>query len=64
MYILNGAGYIEFADNKKYFGKNDTIRIEPKENHSIVATENTILHEISTPHLDDTIRVKDYYQVR
>jgi NDP-sugar pyrophosphorylase family protein len=64
MYILNGAGYIEFNDNKEYFGKNDTIRIEPKEQHSIVATENTTLHEISTPHLDDTIRVKDYYQVR
>jgi NDP-sugar pyrophosphorylase family protein len=64
MYILNGAGYIEFNNNKKYFGKNDTIRIEPNEQHSIVATENTTLHEISTPHLDDTIRVKDYYQVR
>jgi NDP-sugar pyrophosphorylase family protein len=64
MYILNGAGYIEFADHKNYFGKNDTIRIEPNEHHSIVATENTTLHEISTPHLDDTIRVKDYYEVR
>jgi NDP-sugar pyrophosphorylase family protein len=64
MYILNGAGYIEFDNNKEYFGKNDTIRIEPNEQHSIVATENTTLHEISTPHLDDTIRVKDYYQVR
>jgi NDP-sugar pyrophosphorylase family protein len=64
MYILNGAGYIEFTDHKEYFGKNDTIRIEPNEQHSIVATENSTIHEISTPHLDDTIRVKDYYKVR
>lgn len=64
MYIVSGAGYIEFEERKEYFGKNDTIRIEPEEVHSIVSTENTVLHEISTPHLDDTIRVKDYYKVR
>ncbi len=64
MYIVSGAGYIEFEERKEYFGKNDTIRIEPEEVHSIVATENTVLHEVSTPHLNDTIRVKDYYKTR
>ncbi|HMK53462.1 MAG TPA: sugar phosphate nucleotidyltransferase [Methanobacteriaceae archaeon] len=64
MYILSGAGYIEFEDRKEYFGKNDTIRIKPLENHTIVAMENTTLHEISTPHPDDTVRVKDFYPVR
>lgn len=61
MYIISGAGYIEFEDRKEYFGKNDTVRIEPGEPHSIVAMENTVLHEVSTPHLDDTVRVNDYY---
>ena len=61
MYIISGAGYIEFENKKEFFSKNDTIRIEPNERHSIVATENTILHEVSTPYLDDTIRVKDNY---
>ena len=61
MYIISGAGYIEFEDRKEYFGKNDSIRITPGVVHSIVATENTVLHEVSTPYLDDTIRVKDYY---
>ncbi|MGI6465900.1 MAG: sugar phosphate nucleotidyltransferase [Methanobacterium sp.] len=64
MYIISGSGYIEFEDRKEYFGKNDTIRIKPMENHTIVAMENTILHEISTPHPDDTVRVKDYYGTR
>jgi NDP-sugar pyrophosphorylase family protein len=64
MYIVNGTGYIEFEDHKEYFGKNDTIRIEPGKTHSIVAMENTVLHEVSTPHLNDTIRVKDYYSAR
>jgi NDP-sugar pyrophosphorylase family protein len=64
MYIVSGAGYIEFEDRKDYFGKNDTIRIKPHEKHSIVAMENTVLHEVSTPHLDDTERVKDFYETR
>ncbi|MBM4241872.1 MAG: cupin domain-containing protein [Euryarchaeota archaeon] len=61
MYIVKGAGYIEFEDKKEYFGINDTIRIEPNEPHSIVAMENTLLHEVSTPHLEDTVRIEDFY---
>ena len=61
MYITKGTGYIEFEDRKEYFGVNDTVRIEPGIRHSIVATENTVLQEVSTPFLDDTIRVDDFY---
>lgn len=61
MYIVNGSGYIEYENKKEYFGKNDTMRIEPGESHSIVAMENTVIHEVSTPHLDDTVRIKDFY---
>ena len=61
MYILSGAGFIEFEDRKEYFGPNDSVRIKPGIVHSIVATENTVLHEVSTPYLDDTVRVKDLY---
>ena len=62
MYILSGSGYIEFEDRKEHFSKNDTIRIVPGVKHTIVATENTILHEVSTPYINDTIRVIDYYK--
>ena len=61
MYIISGAGYIEFEDKKEYFNENDTIRIKPNVKHTIVATENTTLYEVSTPHPDDTTRVIDYY---
>ena len=64
MYILSGSGYIEFEDRKEHFGVNDTIRIKPNVVHSIVATENTKLQEVSTPFLDDTIRVNDYNYTR
>ena len=61
MYILSGSGYIEFEDRMEYFSKDDSIRIQPGVVHSIVANENTILHEVSTPYLDDTVCVKDFY---
>ncbi|WP_424357875.1 sugar phosphate nucleotidyltransferase [Methanocella sp. MCL-LM] len=64
MYIMSGVGYIEFEDHKEFFQKHDTIRIEPDVPHTIVATENTVLHEVSTPFLEDTVRLKDYYNVR
>lgn len=64
MYIMSGVGYIEFEGHKEFFQKNDTIRIEPNVPHTIVATENTVLHEVSTPYLEDTVRIKDYYNLR
>ena len=62
MYIMEGTGYIEFNDHKQHFARNDAIRIEPNVPHTIVATENTVLHEISTPHINDTVRIKDFYE--
>jgi len=61
MYVNSGRGYISFDGRVEYFSKNDKIHIEPKTPHSIVALENTILYEFSTPHIDDTTRLKDYY---
>ena len=49
------------AVKKEYFSKNDSIRIQPGVVHSIVATENTLLHEVSTPYLEDTVCIEDYY---
>lgn len=61
MYIQSGRGYIKFEDSIEYFSKNDNIRIEPKTPHSIVALSNTVLYEFSTPHIEDTVRLEDYY---
>lgn len=62
MYIMDGSGYIEFEDHKEHFARNDSIRIQPTVPHTIVATDNTVLHEVSTPHIDDTVRIKDFYE--
>lgn len=64
MYVIEGMGYVEFDDHTEPFSKNDTVRIEPNTPHRIVATESTVLYEVSTPHLDDTVRIRDYYRAR
>ena len=61
MFIMGGSGYIEFEDRKERFVRNDAIRIKPNIPHTIVASENTIIHEVSTPDLEDTVRLKDFY---
>ncbi len=62
LYIVRGSGFVEFEDRKEYFGINDTVRIKPKVPHSIVASENLIIHEVSTPHPEDTVRIEDFYE--
>ncbi len=61
MSITKGSGYIQFKDKREYFKKNDNVRIKPKVPHSIVALENTLLQEVSTPHPVDTVRIEDKY---
>lgn len=62
MHLISGSGYILSEDGgKNMMKKDEVIRIKPKTLHSIVATNNLVLMEYSTPHLEDTVRVKDYY---
>ena len=64
MYVVEGAGYVEFEDHTQPLKKNESVRVEPNTPHRIGATENMTLYEVSTPHLDDTVRIKDYYRAR
>jgi NDP-sugar pyrophosphorylase family protein len=62
--VLSGSGFVEFKGRKVNFKKRSKIRMKPNTVHSVVAAENTLLHEVSTPHPDDAIRVKDFYPAR
>jgi NDP-sugar pyrophosphorylase family protein len=64
LYMLEGSCYIQFADKKEYFGRNDIVHIPPKTPHKIVATENSLMHNTSTPYIDDIVRIEDYYPAR
>jgi NDP-sugar pyrophosphorylase family protein len=61
MHVISGMVMIKFDDREVELKKGDTVRIEPGTAHTIQAMENTVLYEYSTPHLDDTIRIKDRY---
>jgi NDP-sugar pyrophosphorylase family protein len=63
MHVLEGEGYIDFPKEKKKVTActGSVIRIEPERVHSIVAKENLRIFEYSTPHPEDTVRVKDFY---
>lgn len=64
MHVLEGEGYIDFPkENKKEMASvGSVIRIEPGRIHSIVAKKNLRIFEYSTPHPEDTVRVKDFYE--
>lgn len=46
------------------FKRRSKIQMKPNTLHSIVADENTMIHEISTPYPDDVVRIKDFYTAR
>ncbi len=62
MHVFSGEVLIKFDNKEVNLKKNDTIRIEPETPHTILAVENTILQEYSTPHIDDSVRIKDRYE--
>jgi NDP-sugar pyrophosphorylase family protein len=64
LHIVSGSGHIEFKNRKQKFRKGSKIRIKPGTLHSLVAARNTLIREVSTPHPEDVVRVKDFYPVR
>ncbi|MDG6933819.1 MAG: NTP transferase domain-containing protein [Nitrososphaerota archaeon] len=62
LYVVKGKVRLEYQDQPPLQleeGQRQTI--EPRTVHSIVALRNTLIDEASSPHPEDTIRVKDYY---
>lgn len=64
LHIVSGSGHVEFEGRKEKFKKGSKIRIKPGTLHSLVAARNTLIREVSTPHPEDVVRVKDFYPVR
>lgn len=42
-------------------GAGDALRYPPRTLHRVTALEDTLIVEVSTPHLDDVVRVEDRY---
>lgn len=62
LHVFRGEGYVEFEDHETILKKNETLRIQPGIPHCIHAVENLVLNEYSTPHPEDTVRIRDVYE--
>lgn len=65
-YVLSGRlrltqGPSEDALRERVIGPGDAWRNEPGVLHSIEALEDSVVLEVSTPHMDDVVRLRDRY---
>ncbi len=66
-YVHEGAADLELATaaggrrQVRRIGPGDCFRFPPGTLHRLRAVEDTLIIEVSTPHLDDVVRVEDDY---
>jgi mannose-6-phosphate isomerase len=66
-YLLEGRAKLEFAAPGERATISEVVtpgaafRIKPGTVHRIVALEDVVMLEVSTPHLDDVVRLEDEY---
>ena len=65
LYILRGKILLEVEEKgqmkKREMNEGDSYHIRPKVRHRMTAAEDTDIIEVSTPHPDDVVRLKDRY---
>ena len=55
VWLENDSGVVE----KKIMKKDDYFTVEPTRKHRVIALTDLILQEVSTPEVDDVIRIED-----
>jgi mannose-6-phosphate isomerase len=65
-YVINGAVDMELGGPdgaliKHRMQAGDTLHITPGTRHRLTAVEDTDIFEVSTPELDDVVRLEDRY---
>lgn len=66
-YVLEGRAELELGGagqgilNKEIIKAGDAFRYKPGTVHRVRALEDTRILEVSTPHLDDVVRLEDAY---
>jgi mannose-6-phosphate isomerase-like protein (cupin superfamily) len=66
IYVHSGRARFEIGESVEQLsaaevGPEDSFHIRPGVVHRVVALEDTLLLEVSTPHLDDVVRLEDRY---
>jgi mannose-6-phosphate isomerase-like protein (cupin superfamily) len=66
-YVESGRATLELGDagdavlNTEVIGTGACFRYRPGTVHRVTALEDTTIFEVSTPHLDDVVRLEDAY---
>ena len=66
-YVEAGRARLELGDagqgalNREVIGPGACFRFRPGTVHRVTAVEDTTIFEVSTPHLDDVVRLEDRY---
>ena len=66
-YVESGRARLELGDagqtvlNEEVIAAGACFRYRPGTVHRVTALEDTTILEVSTPHLDDVVRIKDRY---
>ena len=66
-YVESGRARLELGDagqgvlNSEIVGQGACFRYRPGTVHRVTAIEDTTILEVSTPHLDDVVRLEDRY---
>jgi mannose-6-phosphate isomerase len=66
IYVHSGRARFEIGESADQLeaavvGPEDSFRIRPGVVHRVLALDDTLLLEVSTPHLDDVVRLEDRY---
>ncbi len=66
LYVVSGGVEIELGDgdgplDRRRMSAGDTLHIMPGTRHRLTAIEDTDIYEVSTPEVEDVVRLEDRY---
>ncbi|MBI3019441.1 MAG: cupin domain-containing protein [Deltaproteobacteria bacterium] len=61
IYVACGKLEVEMGDENLVLSQGQNLHIPPGTRHRFKALENSEIFEVSTPHLEDVVRLKDRY---
>ena len=59
MYVLKGVLKITYPEGEKVLKVGESVTMLPGDRHRLCAEKDLILIEVSTPELDDVVRLED-----
>lgn len=61
LYVFSGRMKLGYDGGEDVYEPGESVTLNPGDKHRIEAMEDLILIEVSTPQLDDVVRIKDDY---